>query len=117
MSQQGGAQAITEMLKLPRRPDAVFGSNDLAAAGAMQVIKAHGLRVPHDVAVAGFSNEAFATLTEPNLTSVDQGCETMGISAVRLLQKMLNPDPNRLMQTSNVVLKPRLLVRESSRRR
>ena len=117
MNQQGGAQAIAEMLKLPNPPDAVFASNDLAAAGAMQVIKAHGLRVPHDVAVAGFSNEAFATLTEPNLTSVDQGCETMGISAVRLLQKMLSPNPDRLAQPRNVVLKPRLLVRESSLRR
>ena len=117
MSQQGGARAIAEMLKLPQPPDAVFGSNDLAAAGAMQVIKAHGLRVPHEVTVAGFSNEAFATLTEPNLTSVDQGCETMGISAVRLLQKMLNPNLDRLAQPRNVVLKPRLIVRESSQRR
>ena len=117
MSQQGGAKAIAEMLKLPQRPDAVFGSNDLTAAGAMQVVKAHGLRVPYDVAVAGFSNEAFATLTEPNLTSVDQGCETMGISAVRLFQKILNPNPDRLAQPRNVLLKPRLIVRESSQRR
>ena len=117
MNQYGGAQAIAEMLKLPAPPDAVFASNDLAAAGAMQVIKAHGLRVPHDVAVAGFSNEAFTTLTEPMLTTVDQGCETMGISAVRLLQKMLNPNPDRLAQPRNVVLKPKLIIRESSLRR
>ena len=117
MNQYGGAQAVTEMLKLTAPPDAVFASNDLAAAGAMQVLKAHGLRVPHDVAVAGFSNETFTTLTEPMLTSVDQGCETMGISAVRLLQKMLDPNPNRLAQPRNVVLKPKLIIRESSMRR
>ena len=117
MSQKGGQTAMRQLLRLPAAQHAVFGSNDLAAAGAMQVIKAHGLRVPHDVAVAGFSNEAFATLTEPNLTSVDQGCETMGISAVRLLQKILDPNPDRLAQPRNVILKPRLIVRESSRRR
>jgi LacI family transcriptional regulator len=116
MTQQGGMQAMEQLLKQGPRPDAVFASNDLAAVGAMQVIKAHGLRVPHDVAVAGFSNEVFTTLTEPMLTSVDQGCETMGISAVRLLHKMLNGNPDRLMQPRNVILKPKLLVRESSLR-
>ena len=117
MNQYGGARAIADMLKLPAPPDAVFASNDLAAAGAMQVIKGQGLRVPHDVAVAGFSNEAFTTLTEPMLTTVDQGCETMGISAVRLLQKMLDPNPDRLAQPRNVLLKPKLIVRGSSLRR
>ena len=117
MSQAGGAQAMTELLQLPTPPDAVFASNDLAAASAVQVAKARGLRIPQDLAVAGFSNEAFTTLTEPMLTSVDQGCETMGISAVRLLQKMLGGNPDRMAQPRNVVLKPRLLVRGSSQRR
>ena len=65
LSQEGGAEAAAQFLKLSPRPDGLFSSNDLAAAGAMQVIKAHGLRVPQDVAVAGFSNEVFTTLTDP----------------------------------------------------
>jgi LacI family transcriptional regulator len=111
-----GTQAMKKMLKQATVPDAVFASNDLAAVGAMQVVKAQGLRVPQDIAIAGFSNELFTSLTEPSLTTVDQGCETMGISAVRLLQKMLNGNPDRLMQPRNVVLKPKLLVRESTQR-
>jgi LacI family transcriptional regulator len=117
MSQAGGTQAMRQQLQLASPPDAVFSSNDLAAVGAMQVVKGSGLRVPQDVAVAGFSNEVFTQLTEPALTSVDQGCETMGISAVRLLQKMLNGNPDRLMQPRNVILKPQLLVRASTLRK
>jgi LacI family transcriptional regulator len=118
-TQQGGAAAMQQLLQmLPEPPDAVFASNDLAAVGAMRVAQQVGLRVPEDVAVAGFSNETFTTLTEPTLTTVDQGCETMGISAVRLLVQMLHTTAeHRQPQPRNVVLKPQLLVRESSSRR
>ncbi|RTQ49689.1 LacI family transcriptional regulator [Hymenobacter gummosus] len=118
-TQAGGAEAMQQLLRtLPAPPDAVFASNDLAAVGAMRVAKQAGLRVPEDLAVAGFSNETFTTLTEPNLTTVDQGCETMGISAVRLLVQMLHTTAEqRKPQPRNVVLKPQLLVRESSLRK
>jgi len=117
LNQKTGTQAMKRMLKQTVVPDAIFASNDLAAVGAMQAVKAQGLRVPQDISIAGFSNETFTSLTEPTITTVDQGCETMGISAVRLLQKMLNGNPDRLMQPRNVVLKPKLLVRESTLRK
>ena len=116
LTPKGGTQAMRQLLKLRQRPDAVFSSNDLAAVGALQVAKAHHLRVPQDLAIIGFSNEAFASLTEPMLSSVDQRCEQMGKTAVQLLQKMLKSGPNRLGPPKPVVLKPKLLVRESSQR-
>lgn len=115
LSQAGGAQALRQLLKRTPRPDAVFCSNDLAAVGALQVAKAHRLRVPEDLALVGFSNEVFASLTEPTLSSVDQRCEQMGRTAVQLLQKMLKSGTGRA-ESPPVVLKPKLLVRGSSRR-
>lgn len=117
MSQKGGTLAMRQLLKLPQRPDAVFSSNDLAAVGALQVAKAARLRVPQDVAIVGFSNEVFTQLTEPMLSSVDQRCETMGRTAVQLLQKMLKSGPKSAGPPRPIVLKPKLLVRESSSRR
>ena len=117
MTPKGGGQAMRQLLKLPRRPDAVFSANDLAAVGAMQLAKAHRLRVPRDIAFIGFSNELFTTLTEPMLSSVDQRCEQMGKTAVQLLQKMLKSGPHRTGPPKPIVLKPKLLVRESSQRK
>ena len=117
MSQKGGGLAMRQLLKLPQRPDAVFSSNDLAAVGALQVVKAARLRVPQDVAIVGFSNEVFTQLTEPMLSTVDQRCETMGRTAVQLLQKMLKSGPKTMGPPRPIVLKPKLLVRESSSRR
>ncbi|WP_046243890.1 LacI family DNA-binding transcriptional regulator [Hymenobacter terrenus] len=117
MDQKGGTQAMRQLLKLPRRPDALFSSNDLVAVGALQVAKTHRVRVPHDLTIAGFSNEAFTSLTQPTLSSVDQRCEQMGKTAVQLLQKMLKGNANRQEPPRPIVLKPKLLVRESSQRR
>ena len=51
-----GKAATEQLLKLSNRPDAIFATNDPAAMGAMQAIKAAGLKIPDDVAVVGFSN-------------------------------------------------------------
>ena len=78
----------------------------------------HKRRVPQDVALVGFSNEAFTALTEPQLSTVDQCCGQMGQTAVRLLLQMIQRDAKRSAASAakNVVLKPKLMVRESSER-
>ena len=116
MSRRGGAQAARQLLKLPTPPDAIFSSNDLAVVGALQVLKKHKRRVPQDVALVGFSNEAFTELTEPQLSSGDQCCGQMGQAAVRLLLQMIQRDARRPVAAASIVLKPKLLVRESSKR-
>jgi LacI family transcriptional regulator len=115
LNQQTGTQGMEQLLQLPQPPDAVFSSNDLAAVGAMQVLKARGLRIPQDVAVVGFSNEAFTALTEPTISSVDQRCHQMGRTAVQQLLQILRRGPQDAAPQP-VVLKPELLVRASSQR-
>ncbi|WP_035560756.1 LacI family DNA-binding transcriptional regulator [Hymenobacter sp. IS2118] len=117
LNQKNGAHAMRQLLKLRQRPDGVFSSNDLSAVGALQVVKAHRLRVPQDVAIVGFSNEMFTSLTEPMLSTVDQRSEQMGKAAVQLLQKMLKSGPKSQGPPKPIVLKPKLLIRESSQRR
>lgn len=75
--------------------------------------------MPEDVALVSFSNEAFTELTEPRLSSVDQCCGQMGQTAVRSLLQLIQHEPKRgaANVAKNVVLKPKLMVRESSERR
>ncbi len=113
--QQAGTLGMQQMLRLSLPPDAVFSSNDSATAGAMLVLKQCGLRIPDDVALAGFSNATFTQLTEPPLTTVDQCSRQMGQLAVQLLLTLLHPSPS-LPPPSPVLLTPQLLVRASSRR-
>ncbi|GAC1369660.1 MAG: LacI family DNA-binding transcriptional regulator [Hymenobacter sp.] len=114
MALEDGIRGMQQLLALPQRPDAVFSASDFSAVGALQVLKEHRLRVPFDVALAGFSNETFTSFTEPMLTSVDQRCEEMGRAAMRLLLEMVQ-ERGRQLSPRKIVLQPALLQRESSR--
>ncbi|WP_046245056.1 LacI family DNA-binding transcriptional regulator [Hymenobacter terrenus] len=115
MTLDDGVAGMQQFLGLPAatRPDAVFSASDFSALGAMQVLKEQGLRVPLDLALAGFSNELFTSYIEPSLTSVDQRCEQMGQSAVDMFLDMLEVRTDA-RRTRRIVLQPKVLIRDSS---
>ena len=110
-----GRDSMAQLLDLPEPPDAVFAASDSALLGALQILKSRVLRVPEDVALAGFSNEALTTATEPQLTSVDQRCEEMGQAAFRLFTELVEAEGAPFAHRQ-VVLQPQLFVRASSLR-
>jgi DNA-binding LacI/PurR family transcriptional regulator len=110
-SEESGADAMQWLLERFPDIDAVFAASDMMAAGAMRVLRAHGRRVPQDVAVIGFDDSVIARHTEPPLTSVHQPIEEMGQEMVRLLlAKIAGEDPGRC----DLVLDTRLVVRGSA---
>ncbi|WP_329229144.1 MULTISPECIES: LacI family DNA-binding transcriptional regulator [unclassified Streptomyces] len=115
-SEEGGARAMRELLE--RRPDvdAVFAASDVMAAGARQVLRESGRRIPDDVALIGFDDSAVARHMDPPLTSVRQPIEEMGRTMTRvLLQEIANrssDDPTQ--ERPRIVLPTELVVRESS---
>ena len=115
MKMEDGVAGMQQLLALPQLPDAVFSASDFSLAGALQELKARNLRVPQDVALVGFSNELFARLTEPNLTSIDQHCELMGRSATSLLLQIMH-EQGQPFPPRHIVLQPELFVRASSLR-
>lgn len=73
--------------------DAVFAANDQMAAGAYTAIKARGLRIPQDIAVAGFDDDSFATAVSPALTTVHHPIEELGEKMARTLVKLIEGKP------------------------
>ncbi|MCC5929562.1 MAG: LacI family DNA-binding transcriptional regulator [Cyclobacteriaceae bacterium] len=108
-------EAVEEVLKHNSPPDAIFAVNDLAAIGAMKAIKEHGLRIPDDVAIVGFSDDPTITeLMDPPLTSVLQPGFEMGMLATRMLLEQMDKKSNRGIR--HEVLRTELVVRSSSDR-
>ncbi|RCG20099.1 LacI family transcriptional regulator [Sphaerisporangium album] len=84
------AEAAAAMLAGPERPTAVFAGDDVLAAGVVKAARGLGLRVPDDVAVAGFDDGELAEALE--LTTVRQPLEESGRAAMeRLLQRLESP--------------------------
>ncbi|RCK69480.1 LacI family transcriptional regulator [Desertihabitans brevis] len=82
---EDGRRAMHELLALPERPDAVFCFNDLMAVGALRACAEAGVRVPEEVAVAGFDDIAEGRYTTPTLTTVAADLEVLAREALRLL--------------------------------
>jgi len=88
-TEQGGYQGLRELLALNPRPTAVFAANDLIALGALMAAREAGLRVPRDVALAGFDDIPTARLVSPALTTVAQFEQSIGRRAAGMLLERL----------------------------
>lgn len=107
----GGERAMSELLDRSPRPDAVFASNDLMASGALRSLRSRGLRVPADIAVAGYDDLEPAAWTDPALTTVRQDVQEMGRMMADLLLRLLASPMEPL---APVVTPAQLIVREST---
>lgn len=110
---EGGAAATNQLLNLPsvQRPDAIFYASDTMALVGLHRLHAAGVRIPADIAVAGYGNITFAAISEPNLTTVRVGKQQLGLFAVQLLQQMIDHPTER---PADVTVATELVVRASS---
>ena len=109
-----GHEAMQKLLGLDPPPDGVFCYNDPVAAGAIKAVLEAGRRVPDDVAIVGAGNVHYSDLLRVPLTTVDQGSGTIGETAAELLVKCMEAE--RPPKPKQILVPPRLVVRESSRR-
>jgi LacI family transcriptional regulator len=80
-----GALAAESLLALPRRPSAIFASNDDMAAGVLAVAHRLGLAIPGDLSVGGFDDTALAQIVWPPLTTIRQPTRDLAYAAANLL--------------------------------
>jgi len=94
------------------KPDAVFVYNDLSALGFEEAILEQGLRIPDDVAIVGFDDIDRGEYAQVPLTTMRQPTALIGTNAVELLVKRMNGKSS----VPRKILKPELVIRESSSR-
>jgi LacI family transcriptional regulator, galactose operon repressor len=109
-----GAAAGARILERPRPdwPDALFAANDLLALGLLQGLVVDGrMLVPHEIALIGFDDIAFAAAAAVPLSSMRQPSGMIGRTALRvLLEETSDPD----MIPRQTVFQPELIVRAST---
>ena len=115
LSQEAGARAAQEILKMKQLPDGVFVANDNAAVRCMIELKKAGISIPEDIAFAGFNNDPVSTVVEPNLTTINYPGYKMGEVAARNLIDHLNGTTS-VTTTDTIILRSELIVRESSKK-
>lgn len=116
LSEQCGVEAALQILKMKPQPDGVFITNDFSAAVCMRTLREHGVRIPDDIAIVGFNNDAISKLVEPQMTTIDYPGIDMGEIAARNLISHLK-GLSSIKHTNTIVVRSDLIIRQSSLRK
>jgi len=114
-------EGMRQLLRVRPVPDGVFCYNDTVAIGAIKAIREAGLKVPKDICVVGAGNFHYSDLLVVPLTTIDQGTCQMGVRAAELLIEQIASKRERMAskrspQPKKILLPPKLVERESTRR-
>jgi len=107
-----GLYATRRLLESRTRPDAIFAFNDDMAFGALRALYETGIRVPDDVAVAGFDDVVEARFSVPSLTTIAPDKRLIAQCAVANLVERMNGESGA--PPRDVVVPYRLERREST---
>ncbi len=113
-----GTELAERLLELEPRPTAVFCVNDAMALGVLEKARQRGVRVPDDLAVAGFDDVPGAASALPTLTTVRVFKEQLGELALRTLANLISGEDGQsrsYARSSHAVnVTTELVVRDST---
>lgn len=112
---EGNIKIAHEIAEMDKRPDGVFCMIDPVALDLLAVWKTLDIKIPADMALAGFTNNPTSAVVEPPLTTVAQPGYEMGKLAVTHLLDQLEGQASD--DPISIVLETTLLPRESTNTR
>lgn len=107
---QVALESTKRLLSQPSRPDAILAFNDIITFAAFTAIKECGFRIPEDVALIGFTDDAHAAYVTPRMSAIEDQSHRMGVIACQLLLKSINGDPKVYKE----IVPQQLVIRETS---
>ena len=110
--ESSGYEAGKLILTKSPPPDAVFAANDMMALGCLYAFNEAGVKIPTDIALAGFDDIPLARFVHPTLTTMRVSiAELGGLALSRLLQAI---EADGVADLTPHTLAPELIVREST---
>lgn len=87
-------EAVELLLKRETLPSAILFPDDYSAIWGINTLRAHGIRVPEDVSVAGFDGVEIGEMVSPRLTTMKQNTSRLGKEASLKCIQMLESKSN-----------------------
>jgi LacI family transcriptional regulator len=115
LTEKAGTEVARMILAMKEkdRPDAVFAANDTTAVFCLLALKEAGLRIPHDIGIAGFNNDPISHVVSPKLTTIHYPGYQIGETAAAQLINHLEGNAD-MRTTPKIILRSELVIRNST---
>lgn len=95
-------------------PDAIIAGDDFTALGVVKELTETS-HTPPKIGVIGYADEAFSAHITPNLSTIDQYPNQMGIECASMFLKMIS-QKNPYQDIAHIVIEPSVVDRQSTQR-
>ena len=110
--EEGGEQAVINLIAKNTPITAIATYNDYMAAGCMALLQENGIRIPEDMSVIGFDDGHIARYIYPRLTTIRYPIQIMANEAVNLSLKLANNAEEKELNEHKLFIP--ILVRRTS---
>ncbi|OHX64273.1 LacI family DNA-binding transcriptional regulator [Flammeovirga pacifica] len=107
-------EAVDRLLSQKKKPDAVFCMSDYMAIQVIKHLKDRGIKIPEDMAVAGFAGDPITELMDPQISTVEQPAYDIGVQAAKRLIMEAESDDRETLGFINRVLPTAIIPRSST---
>lgn len=100
-------EILTELYDNDSSYDAILTSEDSLAVAAVKFAASVSIQVPNDLEIVGYNNSLLGICTEPELSTLDNHVETLSISTVNTLMRVLQGAdvPNKTMISNDFIVR------------
>jgi len=112
LDQNDAVKVTAQLMQLAEKPDAIFAVTDPVAIGAHITIRKYGFKIPEQISLMGFTNDAVSEIIEPSISTMAQPSYEMGRTATT---QLIHQIKNKTATLQHLVLKTSLIVRNSTR--
>ncbi len=107
---EAGTKATEQMFDTYPEVDGIIACNDVVAISAYKVLHQKGIKIPERVQIIGYDNIALSQLVTPELTTIAQPIERLGVKAVEILLQ------REETKEKEYILEPKLIIRETTKK-
>ncbi|OIJ10495.1 LacI family transcriptional regulator [Anaerobacillus alkalilacustris] len=108
--EQGGEDAIIQLMSSSVPPTALIGLDDIMTFSVLKMLSEMGIRVPDDISIVSFNNVLISELSSPPMTTVDINIFGLGYEAMKLLVEKIK-EPTE--EVNSVIIPHKLVKRQT----
>ncbi len=110
-----GYEITKQILKLPKRPTAIFAANNMMAKGCVKALMEAKMKIPEDMAFISFDDVDMFEIMDMNISTVSRPTEEMGSVAAEMLFDLIENKNKRPKSVQEVVLETKVVLRGSEK--